>query len=109
MASQGWPATSGLLAAAEGGKEKHVWVSHDKHVQERFGHVEKDLEFKSVFRTGVEYHVVDPIFIRCGISNNPSMCSFGFGLRQGLWQFDIASSYHQDLGFSPQVSLLFNK
>lgn len=32
------------IAKADGGRDKHVWVSHDKHVQERFPDVERNLE-----------------------------------------------------------------
>lgn len=33
------------LAAADGGKEKHVWISHDKHIIERLPNVERELAY----------------------------------------------------------------
>jgi hypothetical protein len=67
----------------------------------------KDLVNKPVFRAGMEYHFVNPLFIRIGYQTNPSQFTFGFGLVLGKLSFDIASSYNMVLGFSPQGSLLY--
>lgn len=66
---------------------------------------EKDIDQKSVFKAGLEYHVVDALFLRGGISSNPSLSTFGFGLKIGQVVIDLASSWHQQLGFSPQFSM----
>jgi len=70
--------------------------------------LEKDVDMTSVFKTGLEYHIVEQIFLRGGIATNPGLSSFGFGFKLKQWQVDVASTYHQVLGFSPQVSLVYD-
>ncbi len=66
---------------------------------------EKDIDMKPVFKAGLEYHVIDVLFLRGGIASNPSLSTFGFGLKINKFMLDIASSWHQQLGFTPQFSL----
>ncbi len=68
---------------------------------------EKDIDQKAIFKSGLEYHVVDALYLRGGIGSNPSLFSFGFGLKIGKLMLDVAASYHQVLGFSPAVSLTY--
>ena len=58
-------------------------------------------------KAGIEYHFVKPLFIRIGYMSDPSQFTFGFGLRFGKLNFDIASSYNVVLGFSPQGSIIY--
>lgn len=67
-----------------------------------------DLEHSLIFKAGIEYRVVDLLALRVGISTNPLFNSFGFGFYLNNFQLDVAASYHQVLGFSPQVGLNFN-
>jgi hypothetical protein len=69
--------------------------------------IEKDLVNKPIIKTGIEYHFVNPLYIRIGFLTNPSQFTFGFGLEVGKLNFDIASSYNVVLGFSPQGSLIY--
>lgn len=69
---------------------------------------EKDLTRKPIFRAGLEYHIVKPIYIRVGISTNPTTNSLGAGFEFYKFKFDISASYHYVLGFSPQASLIYN-
>ncbi len=71
------------------------------------GEVEKDIDFDEVFKMGIEYQPVESIYIRVGASNNPGIFAFGLGLNWGAFQFDLASTYHSVLGYSPQASLTF--
>lgn len=68
---------------------------------------EKDIDQKAVFKSGLEYHVAEVLYLRGGISTNPTLISFGFGLKMGNLMLDMASTYHQVLGFSPAVSLTY--
>lgn len=68
---------------------------------------QKDIDHKIIFKSGIEYHIIDAIFIRAGISTNPVLNTFGFGLNLKNLQLDVAASYHQVLGFSPQLSLTY--
>ena len=69
---------------------------------------EKDLDADAIIKAGIEYHPVKQFFLRGGISTDPLLSSFGFGLVLQNFMIDIASSYHQDLGFSPHLSLVYS-
>ncbi|MDA8714517.1 hypothetical protein N9M27_01440 [Flavobacteriales bacterium] len=69
--------------------------------------VEKDLEHKAVFRSGLEYIPGKMLYLRGGIATNPGIIAFGFGLNFDSFKADISSTYHQILGFSPQLSLTY--
>jgi hypothetical protein len=68
---------------------------------------EKDIQLRPIFKAGLEYHFVKPVYIRVGVVTNPTMFTFGFGLELGQVQFDFSSSYHLVLGYSPQASLVY--
>lgn len=69
--------------------------------------IEKDIEHSPIARFGIEYFTNETIYLRVGYASNPSLSSFGFGIKFSNFQFDIASSYHNNLGFSPQLSLSY--
>lgn len=69
---------------------------------------QKDIDNRIIFKSGIEYHVIEAIYLRAGISTNPVLNTFGFGLAHKGIHLDVAASYHQVLGFSPQVSLTYN-
>ncbi len=69
---------------------------------------EKDLENPISFRAGAEYHVAKPAYARIGISTSPVSFTFGFGLEFGKLKLDMASGYHQALGFSPSGSIIYS-
>jgi hypothetical protein len=72
------------------------------------GEVEKDIDQNALFRGGIEYQPVDILYLRLGASSEPSLFSFGLGLKFDSFQFDLASSYSSVLGYSPQISLTYN-
>lgn len=59
-------------------------------------------------KAGMEYMIMDKAYARIGIMTNPATFTFGFGLKIKKMMFDIASSYHQVLGFSPKISLIYD-
>jgi hypothetical protein len=69
---------------------------------------EKDLTNPLTFRAGAEYHVARPVFVRIGISTSPMAFTFGFGMEFGKFRIDMASGYHQVLGFSPSGSVIYS-
>ncbi len=69
--------------------------------------VEKDIEQQASFRAGVEYQVLDVLYLRAGTSTEPTLFSFGLGVEFSNFRFDVASTYHSLLGYSPQVSLTY--
>lgn len=69
--------------------------------------VEKDTEYDPRFKMGLEYRIVKAIYVRGGISTNPATYSFGFGLNFNKLKIDFSSTVHQVLGYSPQVSMIY--
>jgi len=69
---------------------------------------EKDLQDPLVIRTGAEYHFAKPAWARIGLSTSPMSFTFGFGLEFGNVRLDMASGYHQALGFSPSGSVIYS-
>jgi len=68
--------------------------------------VEKDLILKPALKAGIEYRPTKSFFIRMGFLSQPATFTFGVGFQFGNLQFDLASSYHLILGYSPQASLV---
>jgi len=72
------------------------------------GEVRKASDSDAGLRLGIEYWPVEQIAVRGGFGSEPSMYSFGFGWKLKTFQVDAAASFHQVLGFSPQLSLTYN-
>ncbi len=70
--------------------------------------VEKDIDFKSVVKTGIEYEVIKSLFLRAGFSSNPNLFHFGLGYRFSKISFDLAFSNHQVLGYSSHFSMSYD-
>ncbi len=70
--------------------------------------VEKDNNFNPIFKTGLEYRITKPIYLRIGIATNPTVYSFGAGFEFYRFKLDISASRHPVLGFSPQASLVYD-
>lgn len=69
---------------------------------------EKDVYFKPIFKGGIEYHPIDMLYLRGGISSDPVKNTFGFGLDMNNFRLDFAASKHQVLGYTTQISLVYN-
>lgn len=69
--------------------------------------IEKDLENPFNGRFGIEYHPINILYIRAGVSTTPVMASFGLGLNMKGLKIDIATSYHTILGFTPSLSVSY--
>ena len=70
--------------------------------------VEKTSGAVPVVNCGMEYVFDDKIFVRAGLGLNSSKYSFGFGYIYTQFTIDVAASWHQILGFTPQASLSYN-
>jgi hypothetical protein len=69
---------------------------------------ESDMNHPLVLKAGLEYNIMDLMYARIGVSNNPNIFSFGVGLYFGGFKLDFSSSMHQVLGYSPQISAIYN-
>ena len=67
----------------------------------------KNSEFPMEFRSGAEYKLGKVAYARIGLSTSPARYTFGFGLEMKNFTFDLSSSVHSQLGYSPQVSMQF--
>lgn len=70
---------------------------------------EKDIDFDAVVKAGLEYHATEMFYLRGGISTNPTQSSFGFGLQLKDFKLDLSTSFHQTLGMTPAISLIYKK
>lgn len=69
---------------------------------------EKDIEFETRIKGGIEYFLVDAFILRVGFASNPSAFSFGAGyVIKNKVKIDVGANYHQILGFSPGLGLVF--
>jgi hypothetical protein len=68
---------------------------------------EQSVYAHGIFKIGMEYHLIEQVFIRGGLATNPNIFSFGFGLNFNGFTVDFGSSYHQTLGFSPKFGLYY--
>lgn len=68
---------------------------------------EKDIDFDPIVKFGVEYQFMDILYVRGGISNNPTSSAFGFGLVMKNFILEASSSFHQTLGMTPGISLIY--
>lgn len=71
--------------------------------------VEKNVDHPLRFKSGLEYQVIDNFFIRAGFATEPIEFTFGFGYKFKSISLDLGSAYHQQLGWAPHFSLLFQK
>ena len=79
----------------------------DKQVQ-LIAEVEKDILFPVRVRCGLEYQLLDALELRAGVATEPSLLSFGIGYRLlDQWQLDFSAVYHQYLGFTPGIGLVY--
>lgn len=68
---------------------------------------EKDVDYKTTFRGGIEYRPVPSFYIRAGAASNPGLVAMGFGVVLKKFRLDIATSFHSVLGLSPSVGLQY--
>ena len=69
--------------------------------------VEKDLDFDEVFKAGIEYQIVENIFIRTGFNTRPFLGTFGLGFHPKRFKFDYAFSNRAGLGTIHELSLAY--
>jgi len=69
---------------------------------------EKDLDFSPILKLGMEYLFREVFVIRGGIKMFPAAGSFGVSFRHQSMLYEISTTYHQYLGFTPQLSLQYD-
>lgn len=66
----------------------------------------KELNFPFSYRVGVEYPLIDFVYLRVGVQNNPNSYSGGFGIQYSFFQLNYSIQSHIDLGFTHQADLI---
>lgn len=71
---------------------------------------EAEQEIEEILRGkfGIEYQIIDQLFLRGGYVSNPSMFSCGIGLKIQQFKLDLAAQFHQQLGLSPGFGLSYD-
>jgi len=69
--------------------------------------VEKDVLNKPILKIGAEYRIVKEIYLRGGLSTNPSLNAAGFGIELKKFNLDFAAAFHPQMGVSPQIGLRY--
>jgi hypothetical protein len=69
--------------------------------------VEKDIANKPILKIGAEYRIVKEVYLRGGLSNNPSLNAAGFGIEIKKFNLDFAAAFHPQMGVSPQIGLRY--
>jgi len=70
---------------------------------------EKTLTQPAMAKVGLEYRLVEKFYLRAGVGTQPTAMSFGVGLNLNSINIDLSASYHQTLGYSPQISFIWQK
>jgi hypothetical protein len=68
---------------------------------------EKDLQYKPIYKVGMEYKFLENLFIRAGVTSNPNQMSLGIGYIYKKIKADISFSSHQVLGISPHIGISY--
>jgi hypothetical protein len=66
---------------------------------------EKELDFKAIFKAGIEYAIIEKLRLRTGISSNPCSNYFGAGIFHKNIFIDYAFNTHASLGSSHHISI----
>ena len=75
-----------------------------------YGEFEKEIDYKETFKAGINYEIIDDFHLRTGIKSNPATYSFGLAyyMANGIG-IQAAVAFHQVLGVSPGISVVYNK
>ncbi len=68
---------------------------------------EQDLEYDMRIKAGMEYQLIEQLYLRLGVQTEPVQIAFGIGFELEQLKIDVASQYHQVLGFTPGISVIY--
>jgi len=69
--------------------------------------LENDFDDHFILKTGIEYTILEKLFVRTGVSGKPYQLSAGIGFQVKKLTLDLATTYSQYLGNSPSVSFQY--
>jgi len=71
--------------------------------------VRKQSDQAASVRCGIQYLASKHLLLCAGAGTQTNLISFGFGWNQNAFSLQAAASYHPILGFSPQVSMTYQR
>lgn len=69
--------------------------------------LEKNINYPASFLAAINYKPNEKIIINGGIASNPSLAAFGISLIQNKFILSFATQLHQYLGWSPDISIIY--
>jgi len=69
--------------------------------------LENDFADHFILKAGIEYCILEKLFLRAGVAGKPSQLSAGIGYQVRKLTIDLATFYNQYLGNSPSVSFQY--
>ena len=69
--------------------------------------LENDFNDHFVLKSGIEYTILEKLFVRAGVAGKPYQLSGGIGFVVKKLTLDLATTYNQYLGNSPSVSFQY--
>ena len=80
------------------------------HLSESFSlssEIENGFNNHITVKSGIEYNLLDKLYLRAGVYGKPYQLSAGIGFQVKKLTIDMADSYHEYLGSSPSVSFQY--
>lgn len=72
-----------------------------------FAEIEKYFSYPLSVKSGIEYNIMNKLYLRTGISGKPNQLSAGLGFELRKLKIDLAVAYNQYLGNSPSASFQY--
>lgn len=69
--------------------------------------LENDFDDHFILKSGIEYCILEKLFLRAGVAGKPYQLSGGIGFQVKRLTLDLATVYNQYLGNSPSVSFQY--
>lgn len=68
--------------------------------------LENEITKNPRLKGGIEYNPNDLFYVRAGFQGAPVELSFGFGMKWNRFKLDLATHYHQLLGWTPSATMI---
>ncbi|MBC8173057.1 MAG: hypothetical protein H7X71_04040 [Chitinophagales bacterium] len=82
------------------------YVPSDKVIIAIEGEQRLDADLR--IKTGIEYRIIEQLFLRGGYISNPSLFTCGAGVSLKRLSIDLAAQFHQQLGLTPGIGIQYS-
>lgn len=69
--------------------------------------LENEITKSPRLKGGMEYSPNEVFYVRAGFQGAPVELSFGFGMKWNKFKLDLATHYHQQLGWTPSATMIY--